>query len=40
MHKTIIYNYIITQCMNKIKASRSSGTKVLGVPGMKGIKML
>ena len=33
-------NNIITQYMNKIKARRSPGTKILGVPGIKEIKMI
>ena len=31
---------IITQYMDKIKATRSPRTKILGVPGIKEIKMI
>ena len=32
--------YIITQYMNKIKTGRSQGTKILGMSGIKEIKMI
>ena len=33
-------NYVITQNVGKIKTRRSPGTKILGVPGIKEIKMI
>ena len=33
-------NYVITQCMNKIKTRRSTGTKMLRVLGTNEIKMI
>ena len=36
----IYINYKITEYMNKIKTRLLPGTKILGVPGIKKIKMI